>query len=119
MPPTANEVITGLLAICGGITTIGAAVVVICNLIKKLKSPEKTQNDRLDALEKKYEEMDKKFSELENKEKTSSDILGLILDAQFALLSHGISGNAVAEMESARSELQRYLINRRGGENHD
>lgn len=112
---TPQELMTGLLAFCGAITSIGAAVVVVYKFIRELRSPEKVQNDRLDAIEKKQDATEKRLSELEKRENNSSDTLGLILDAQFALLSHGISGNAMSEMESARAELQKYLISKRDG----
>lgn len=95
----------GLLAVCGGIVSIGAAVTVIVNFIVKLRSPEKMQNERLDTLEKEVEE-------LKEKQQKNEDISKVTLDALFALLSHGISGNAIEEMTDAQRHLKKYLIDK-------
>lgn len=114
---TWQVVVTGILAVCGGITAIGGALAVVASWISKLKSPEKIQNDRLDFLEKEVLELQNEVGELNRKNKDTGDILGLILDSQFALLSHGINGNSISEMEASRARLQKFLIDSRGEKN--
>lgn len=48
---TPQELFQAVLAVCGAITAIAAAVAVIVSLIRKAKAPNQIQNDRLKALE--------------------------------------------------------------------
>ena len=46
---TPAQIIAFVLALCGAIVTISAAIGIIAKLLDKVKEPEKEQNERLDA----------------------------------------------------------------------
>lgn len=111
---TPSDLITMFLAICVGITTISAAVTVIVKLIQKAKQPNQTQNDRIEALEKKVKEFEnyfnndnKRLDELEEGNRVTQQAL-------LALLSHSINGNDTDKLTKARDDLQDYLISKGG-----
>lgn len=111
---TPSDLITMFLAICVGITTISAAVTVIVKLIQKAKQPNQTQNDRIEALEKKVKEFEnyfnndnKRLGELEEGNRVTQQAL-------LALLSHSINGNDTDKLTKARDDLQDYLISKGG-----
>ena len=105
-----DNIITQILAICGGIACIGGAVVDIAKLFGWLKKP----NDKQDKLLKDHEELLKKHAEL--LEKDNKRLLDLeeqdrlVLQSLFALLSHGIDGNDVEAMKKCKDNIQDYLI---------
>lgn len=109
---TFSQLIQGFLALCGGIATIGVAAGWVIKVINHMKAPQTEQNERLDALEqevnllKGYSQTDKEKLE----ELTESD--RLTKRALLALLSHGIDGNNVEEMEHAKTELTNFLISK-------
>lgn len=108
-----------LPAIWAVIAWIAAAIVLLANaadkiaaVIKNAKAPNAQQNDRLDALE---EEMKQVQQYLANDKKH----LGALDDgnritqrALLALLSHGLDGNSIEQMEAAKAALEEHLINR-------
>ena len=108
-----------LPAIWAVIAWIAAAIVLLANaadkiaaVIKTAKAPNAQQNDRLDALE---EEMKQVQQYLANDKKH----LGALDDgnritqrALLALLSHGLDGNSIEQMEAAKAALEEHLINR-------
>ena len=49
---TLADLFNVLLALCGAIITVSAAVGIVVNFINKAKLPNKQQNERIDALEK-------------------------------------------------------------------
>ena len=111
---TPNELMTMFLGICIGITTIAAAVTVIIKVVQKIRQPEKSQNERLTALETKiktFEDLfgndNKRLIELEEGNRVTQQAL-------LALLSHSINGNDTDKLTKARDDLQEYLISRGG-----
>lgn len=48
---TPHDIVTIILAVCGAIITVSAAVTIIVNFIKKAKEPENMQNSRITSLE--------------------------------------------------------------------
>lgn len=109
---TGNDIINIFLGACGFVTIVAGAGAVIINLIAKLKNPNKMQNERLDKHEqwlKRHDEMlDNDNKRLKNLEEANN----MILEALFALLSHGIDGNDTASMKKVKDKLNDYLIHR-------
>ena len=100
------------LALCSAIIVISGAVNVLLNAITKLTAPNKTQNQRLDAIELKLVKHDELFQRdlirLQNVDEANIVTQRAIL----ALLSHSIDGNNTEELKNAKKELQEYLIKR-------
>jgi len=109
-----HDLFTMFLAICVAITTVSAAMAVLTKLIQKMKQPEKSQNERLDELERIVKRHDELFNsdnmrlgELEEGNKVTQQAI-------LALLSHAINGNDTDKLTKARDTLQQYLIEKGG-----
>ena len=110
---TPYEIIQLFLSMCATIVAVSAAVTVIIKVIQKAKQPEMTQNERIDALEKKVERFEqffdndnKRLIELEKGNRVTQQAL-------LALLSHAIHGNDTDSLNSltkAFNKLQSHLI---------
>ena len=114
---TPAQLIALVLAICGAIVTISAAIGVITKALDKARAPEKEQNDRLDAHEKRlnalddiivkfreyFDNDDRRFKEIEKSNKITQSAL-------LALLKHSINGNDTESLKEARKNLEEYLI---------
>ena len=114
---TPAELVALVLAICGAIVTISAAIGVIAKALDKARAPEKEQNERLDAHEKRlnaldeiiikfreyFDNDDRRFKEIEKSNKITQSAL-------LALLKHSINGNDTESLKEARKNLEEYLI---------
>lgn len=125
---TLEEVWHLILAICGGITAISAAVAVIVKLVQKARHPNKRQNERLNALEeenkkrqkeiedikerleqgtKQFEEEDQRTRELEEDIKAT---IRMIIEGLQALTAHAIDGANIDELRKAKKNLDSFLL---------
>ena len=114
---TPTQLIALILAVCGSIVTISAAIGVITKALDKARAPEKEQNERLDAHEKRlnaldeiiikfreyFDNDDRRFKEIEKSNKITQSAL-------LALLKHSINGNDTESLKEARKNLEEYLI---------
>lgn len=114
---TPAQLIALVLAVCGAIVTISAAIGVIAKALDKARAPEKEQNERLDAHEKRlnaldeiiikfreyFDNDDRRFKEIEKSNKITQSAL-------LALLKHSINGNDTESLKEARKNLEEYLI---------
>ena len=114
---TPAQLIALVLAICGAIVTISAAIGVIAKALEKARAPEKEQNERLDAHEKRlnaldeiiikfreyFDNDDRRFKEIEKSNKVTQSAL-------LALLKHSLNGNDTESLKEARKNLEEYLI---------
>lgn len=122
---TLGQLITVVLGICGGIITLAGAIAVLIKVVQKIKAPEKTQNERLDTLEKKVEKFEQ-FFDNDNKRLMELEKGNTVTQqAILALLSNALNGNDKDSLKSAKSNLEQYLLsknvtevlsNNRGGE---
>ena len=114
---TPAQLIALVLAICGAIVTISAAIGVIAKALDKARAPEKEQNERLDAHEKRlnahdeiierfkeyFDNDDRRFKEIEKSNKITQSAL-------LALLKHSINGEDITSLKEAEKSLEEYLI---------
>ena len=114
---TPAQLIALVLAVCGAIVTISAAIGVITKALDKAKAPEAKQNERIDACEKRlnalddivvkfreyFDNDDRRFKEIEKSNKITQSAL-------LALLKHSINGNDTESLKKARKNLEEYLI---------
>ena len=114
---TPAQLIALVLGVCGAIVTISAAIGVIAKALDKARAPEKEQNERLDAHEKRlnalddiivkfreyFDNDDRRFKEIEKSNKITQSAL-------LALLKHSINGNDTESLKEARKNLEEYLI---------
>ena len=114
---TPSQLIALILAVCGAIVTISAAIGVIAKALDKARAPEKEQNERLDAHEKRlnahdeiiekfkeyFDNDDRRFKEIEKSNKITQSAL-------LALLKHSINGEDITSLKEAEKSLEEYLI---------
>ena len=114
---TPAQIIALILAVCGAIVTISAAIGVIAKALDKARAPEKEQNERLDAHEKRlnahdeiierfkeyFDNDDRRFKEIEKSNKITQSAL-------LALLKHSINGEDITSLKEAEKSLEEYLI---------
>ena len=114
---TPAQLIALILSVCAAIVTISAAIGVIAKALDKARAPEKEQNERLDAHEKRlnaldeivvkfreyFDNDDKRFKAIEKSNKITQNAL-------LALLKHSINGNDIESLKEAEKSLEEYLI---------
>ncbi len=120
---TPQDIINGILAICGAISVIAGAAAVILKIITKAKSPNKAQDVKIaaleDEIEKIKEEMRENKKNLDRRFNTDKSRLDSIDEANavtqtaiLALLSHAINGNDKEALQRAKTDLETYLTHR-------
>ena len=101
-----------ILAICGGIITIIGAVEKIVNAGKFINAPNAEQDKRLDALEARCDKYDQYFSSDKQRLSDLEQSLSVLMQSQFALLSHAINGNDTDKLKKAQGDMLAYLTKR-------
>lgn len=106
-------IIVGLiLAAAGAVNTLGSAAEKVLKVWRAAKAPNAAQDDRLDALESWRKEVDRKLNNDNDQLKALHDGLHAIYRANLALLDHGLDGNNIEQMKTAKSELLSQLIDK-------
>ena len=109
---TVGELIAGILAICTGVTVIATAISWLAKGVAKMSDPQRKLDERITKMEERLARHD----ELLGKDKARLEAIEegnrVTQRAILALLEHGIDGNNVEAMRSAKDELTKYLIER-------
>ena len=108
------------LVICGGIITILTLWNMIEQRVKSTRQPTNNLEERVSLLEKKLEfeikatfvEYDARFGRDKQKIESIEEGNKVTQQTILALLNHAIDGNNEEEMNAARKDLNKYLINR-------
>lgn len=101
-----------VLAIASAIVLLSNAAEKIIKAVRGANAPVREQSSRLDALEAWKKEVDGKLRN-DHEHLGSIDAGSRVTQrALLALLDHGIDGNNIQQMQSAKEELQNHLINR-------
>lgn len=114
---TPSQLFALILGVCGAIITISAAIGVIAKVIEKAKAPERKQDERLDAHEKRlnaHDEIietfrtyfandDKRFKAIEKSNKITQSAL-------LALMKHALNDGDISNLKTAEKQLEDYLI---------
>lgn len=106
------EVIGFILAVCGGIATIGTAANWIVKLVQVFKAPNAEQDRQLAELQEWRKGVDQKLDNDNRRLNRNADSERITQRALLALLAHGIDGNHQKQMEEAKEELQNHLISK-------
>ena len=114
---TPTELISVILGICAAIVTISAAIGVIIKAIDKARAPETEQNNRLDLIDKRLDDIDKTiatfreyFTNDDNRFKLIEKSNKITQTALLALLKHSLNGNDIDALKTAEKSLEEYLI---------
>lgn len=103
-------VIGGILAAAGAVNTVGAAIEKIVKVWRSAKAPNDEQDRRITALENATTELQREAERIRQRLDESDVDKPILYKSLLALLGHGIDGNNVDEMRSAKQEIQNYLI---------
>lgn len=120
---TLAELMALVLSFAASLVLLANAVSVLVKVWKAWKAPSEAQNEeqnkRLDAQDKRLDELEEWRKEVNGKLNRDNDRLEAIDSgnrvtqrALLALLDHGIDGNNITQMQHAKEELQDHLINR-------
>lgn len=109
---TPAEVWTAILAIASAIVLLSNAAEKIAKAVQTAKAPNAKQDERLDAVEKHLEDVDKFLAGDKKRLDSIEDGNRATQRALLALLDHGIDGNNIDQMQHAKEALQNHLINR-------
>lgn len=96
-----------LLAICGGITIIVAALTSLTKMLSPFKELQKTVQQHTTALQKGDEEFKKLTEAIQHQDATQRQICKSLV----VIMNHEITGNSVDKLRAQQEELQTFLIN--------
>lgn len=118
---TPHDIFNMILAICGAIITISAAITVIVKAVDKAKAPDKIQDQRITDLEESVKNINSRLDQgdrhfdmdaqrVNNLEEAMRKSNKVIIESLQALTAHAIDGNNIDELKSAKRALEQYLI---------
>jgi ribulose kinase len=105
-------VLAAVLAVAGGISTLGNAANWIVKLVQVMKAPNAEQDRQLAELKEWRKSVDQKLDNDNRRLNRNEDSERITQRALLALLAHGIDGNHQKQMEEAKEELQNHLISK-------
>lgn len=105
-------VIAGILAVAGGISTLGNAANWLVKLVQVFKAPNAEQDRQLAELQEWRKGVDAKLDNDNRRLNRSEGGERITQRALLALLAHGIDGNHQSQMEKAKQELEEHLISK-------
>lgn len=120
---TPQEIINTILALCGAIITISAAMTIIIKAIDKMRQPNKKQDERLDRLEADIRSINERLqagneqfrddnARMERIELANKESMKIVIESLQALTAHAIDGNNTEALQSAKKRLDQYLIDK-------
>lgn len=101
--------IGALLAVAGFINTVGAAADRIAKARQAAQAPNKAQDDRLAALERRMGDVERMLGNDKRSMDKINDGLEASFQVQLALLDHALNGNNIDQMQRARDALYVHL----------
>ena len=124
---TPHDVWNIVMAVCGGIVAISAAVVVILKVIDHFKAPDKKQDERIKTLEKEVEEINIRLRAGDSRFESDTQRVGkleskmnktnkIIIESLQVLREHDIDGNNNDGLNQMKHKLDAYLLEQTTGE---
>ena len=105
-------VLGAVLAVAGGISTLGNAANWLVKLVSVMKAPNAEQDRQLAELAEWRKSVDQKLDNDNRRLNRNEDSERITQRTLLALLSHGIDGNHLDQMQKAKDELQNHLISK-------
>ena len=116
---TPAELIAVILGVSTAIITISTAIGIIIKLVDKARTPETEQNNRLDTIDKRLDDIDKTiatfreyFTNDDNRFKAIEKSNKITQTALLALLKHSLNGSETEALKQAEKSLEAYLIDK-------
>lgn len=101
-----------LTIITSAIINVAAVVTLIYTVAKKAKSPNELQDKRIEALEKDVGNFRRFFDNDKKRIDAIEEGNKVTQKALLALMGHAINGNDIDELKKAKSNLEKYLVDR-------
>ena len=112
-----------VLAVCGAIVTVSAAVAIVSKIISKVKEPNEEQNKRIKKLEEDvsniYEHLEEgtvtfishseQLKAFETSMKRRDEVM---IESFQVLISHAIDGNNIESLKEQQKKISKYLLER-------
>lgn len=102
---TWQMIILGVVAVCGGFSTICVAVGWLIKIIKAVKKPADDVNEKLDNDNKRIKDLEKNFGYV-------LKAISLLLQDDLVILNHLRTDNNTGEMAKQETKVQDFLIMR-------
>ena len=107
-----QDIISIILAVCGGIGIIGAAIVWIAKAVGFFKRPELEQDAKISDHEKRIRELESKANRDYEQIQTMTEEMRILMMGTHALLRHAIDGNDTASLKQAEIDIIKFLNNK-------
>lgn len=102
---TWQMIILGVVAVCGGFSTICVAIGWLIKIIKAVKKPADDVNQKLDNDNKRIKDLEKNFGYV-------LKAISLLLQDDLVILNHLRTDNNTGEMAKQENKVQDFLIMR-------
>lgn len=109
---TPHELIAIIVAVCGAIITIATATSIVIKFLTRLKEPENLQNKRLDKIEERLDDMDRKLAIDKKRIDNVESGHEVTQEALLALLNYSLNNDEVEGLRLAKKKLEGYLISK-------
>ena len=109
---TPAEIFAAIVALLSFLYLVSNIIDKVVGYKKTMNLPEEEQNIRIAGLESEIAKINAKLDNDNHRLHTLEQSHRVMLRGMSALLSHGINGNNVKEMEKAKSDLDEFLLNR-------
>lgn len=101
-----------LQLLCTFIMTVGGAGAIIIGIIRWMRKPDTTRDERLKRHDEMFDNDNKRLKVLEEHQAETDEAMRVMMKSMLALMSHELDGNHHEELERARDDLHEYLIRR-------
>ena len=105
-------ILAGIVAVCGGFSSICVAVGWLVKIIKGVKKPSDDVKERFKTTDEKLDNDNKRIKELEDRTATIMKAISLLLQDDIAILEHLRTNNATGKMAEQERKVQDFLIQR-------
>lgn len=114
MSPQALDIMSNIIIILQCITLLASVGALVISLGKLVGKPNKTQNERLDALEKWKEEVDDRLERGNHHFASIDEGSTVMQNSMLAIMDALISGDNKEELQRRRNDMYDYLTRKKG-----
>ena len=105
-------ILAGVVAVCGGFSSICVAVGWLVKIIKGVKKPSDDVKEKFKATDEKLDNDNKRIKKLEDQTAMIMKAISLLLQDDLAILEHLRTSNATGAMKAQEKKVQDFLIER-------